>query len=112
MKYLYTLEETLQERFNSNNEVRGECRDLCKHGIMGGFHGFIYHSELNEFFEKYENEIEEHLQELGMRLDDIVEDPNNWDFQELRDRSVWIVVESWCHAVVDSLEDDEDDEDS
>ena len=111
MELLYTMEDTLQQRFNSNEEKRGDCRDLVEHGIMGGFHGFIYHYELNEFFEKYESEIEDRLNEIGLTLNDIVPDPNNWDFQELRDRSVWIVVESWCQNIVDSLEDD-DDEDS
>ena len=55
MKFYPTLEETLARRFDDNDEVI----DITNHGITGGFNGFIYTYEINEFFDEFENEIED-----------------------------------------------------
>ena len=95
-----SLVQALEERFTDSDEIR----DIVNHGIDGGFDGFIYSTELAEFFEEHEDEIEDVLNDLGMTLDDIVPDPTSWTFQELKERSVWIVVESWCHNQVDEMD--------
>ena len=97
-----SLVQALEERFTDMDEVR----DIANHGIMGGFNGFIYSSELCEFFDEYQDDIEDYLDDMGYAPNDIVGDTTCWTFQELKERSVWIVVESWCHAMVDEMDED------
>ena len=104
MKYYATLDETLDKRFDDNDEIR----DISTHGIAAGFGNFIYSSELDEFHREFEQEIEDRLHDLNYSLEDIVKDSTDWSYQELRERSVWIVVEAWCHDMVDKLDEEED----
>ncbi len=102
MDYYSTLLETLENRFEDIDEVR----DISNHGITGGFSGFIYSTELAEFFDRYEDDIAEHLEDMGITVSDLVEDETCWTFQEMKERSVWIVVESWCHLKADEAEEE------
>ena len=108
MEFKATLDETLRARFLEDEESRWEMHDVYMHGIMGGFNGFIYSSELYDFFEKYDSEIEDMLHECNIKLDEIVTDPDDWTYQELRERSVWIAVELWISQTLDRLEDEKD----
>ena len=92
MKFYPTLEQTLAQRFTDLDEV---C-DVSTHGITGGFNGFIYSTELAEFFNEFESEIEDKIDELGYTLADLV-DPESWTFQQLKEQCVWIVAEEFCH---------------
>ena len=95
-----SLVQALEERFTDPDEIR----DIVNHGIDSGFDGFLYSTELAEFFEEHEDDIEDYLNDMGMTLNDIIPDPTCWTYQELKERSVWIAVESWCHCKVDELE--------
>jgi len=102
MDYKATLEDTLRARFDDDDEVR----DIYNHGIMGGFSDFIYSGELYEFFERFESEIEDALDDAGFTLEMIVDDPKQWTFQELREKSVWIAVELWISKRFDEIEEE------
>lgn len=111
MKFYPTLNETLAKRFEPGTEDGiSEIRDISNHGITGGFGGFIYSTELAEFFDEFESEIEDRIGDMGLTPNDIVEDIDYWTIQELKEKSVWIVVESWCHHVIDLVDDTEDQE--
>ena len=93
MKFYPTLEETLTKRFTDSDEIS----DISNHGITGGFHGFIYTYELTEFFDRYEDEIcdelenyfgEDYLKQLSEEA---------FSFDNMKEKAVWIVAESWCH---------------
>ena len=86
------LERALWDRF-SGEEGKDELATISEHGCSGGVGGFIYTDELDEFFDEHESDIEDVLQELGVRFSDLVEDEESWTFQEMKERSVWIVVE-------------------
>ena len=101
--YVTTLQKTLDERFTDIDEVR----DIVNHGISCGFNGFLYSSELCEFFDEHEDDIEDILDGLGIELNQLVDDPHRWTFQEMKEKSVWIVVENYCHQRIDE-EDSED----
>ena len=92
MKFYPTLIETLENRFDDPSEIQ----DIVNHGMDCGWHGFTYSTELYEFFEQFESEIEDHLHDMGYTLNDLVADSNSWTFQEVREKSVWNVVASWC----------------
>ena len=38
--------------------------DIVNHGANCGWHGFIYTYEINDFFNEFENEIEEYYWEI------------------------------------------------
>lgn len=105
MKFYPTLDETLTKRFEPHTEDGlAEIRDVSNHGIEGGFSGFIYHYELNEFFNEFESEIEDRMFDVfgDGWLCDIANRSNN--MQHMRDLVVWSVVEMWCHNVVDVMD--------
>jgi hypothetical protein len=92
------LELALSHRFTDQTEIR----DVANHGCAGGVSGFIYSSELFEFFNEHESDLEDLMQELGLGLGDLVKDTNDWTYQEMRENTVWIAVESYCHSIVDA----------
>jgi hypothetical protein len=94
------LQTALAERFTDPDEIR----DVARHGCSGGVSGFIYSSELFDFFNQHEQDIEDLLDGLGLQLNDLVKDPECWSFQELRESAVWVVVEVYCQSVVDTWE--------
>ena len=102
MEFYSSLITTLENRFDDPDEIR----DISNHGITGGFSGFIYSTELCEFFDRYEDELADHLEDLGVTLSDLVEDETCWTFQEIKEKSVWIVVESWAHIRAEEAEEE------
>ena len=95
MSTLNRLNQALDARFNGTEGLQ-ELEDITKHGMAGGVGGFIYSTELAEFFDEHENAIEETLTDMDIRLEDLVKDQTSWTFQEVKERSVWIVVEEYA----------------
>lgn len=99
MKFYPTLQETLARRFDDMDEVR----DISTHGIISGYSGFLHTYEINDFYNEFESEIENMLiDELGYTFELLSEDVDS--FQEIRNRCVWIVAESFCHHKVDLID--------
>ena len=94
------LFDALEERFDDIEEVR----DITRHGMSGGFSGFIYSSELHEFYDKYEDEIEEYLYEMDFKLHELVDTDEFYSIQELKEKSIWCCVELWAQDKVYTLE--------
>ena len=104
MDFKYTLEETLVERFEGE---RDEMMDIVNHGISGCFHGFIYTYEINEFFNKFEDEIENYYYEIfGDSW--LVESgaSSKVTMNEVRCHLVWGLVEMWCSMTLDEMEEE------
>ena len=102
MDFKWTLEETLAERFNDMDEAR----DVSNYGLAGGFSGFIYHTEINEFFDRFEDEIQEYMYDMNGDgwLVEIANKSSN--IQDMITTVVYIMVESWCStrlAVADEI---------
>ena len=95
----------LKDHFDSyGDDGDSMIKDVAKYGCVGGVSGFIYSSELAEFFDEHEEGIEELLDELNLQLNDLVADPESWSFQEVKEKAVWIAVEEFCYSCVeDSL---------
>ena len=96
----------LEERFDDIDEVR----DIARHGMSGGFSGFIYSSELHEFYDKYEDEIEEYLYEMDIKPHDLVDTEGFYSIQELKEKSIWCAVEWWAKDKLYTLENELDEE--
>ena len=55
-----------------------------------------------EFFDKYEDEIEDELDALGLKYTDLVDTSEFWTMQECKEKAVWCIVEMYCHQRVDA----------
>jgi len=86
------LFDALDERFNDFDE----CKDVQIHGMTGGFSGFIYTSEINEFFDEHMNEIEDYLYMIlgDNYIKEVCKDFSNVD--AIIRQLVWYVVECYC----------------
>jgi hypothetical protein len=92
------LERARSHRFTDQAEIH----DIANHGCAGGVSGFIYYSEILDFFNEHESDIEDILEQLEVSLTQFVKDPKYWTMQELRESAVWIVVEYYCQQLVDA----------
>ena len=90
--------DALAERFDDMDEIK----DVAEYGCSGGVSGFIYSTEIAEFFDKYEDEIETELDTLGFTYSDLVDTDEFWTMQELKEKAVWCIVEMYCHQRVDA----------
>ena len=55
-----------------------------------------------EFFDKYEDEIENELDAYGLTYTDLVDTTEFWTMQECKEKAVWFVVEMYCNQRVDA----------
>ena len=88
------LTEALAARFTDADEMK----DVANYGCIGGVSGFIYSSELCDFFEEHENEIEDIMEMLDIKYSDLV--PEAQSMQQYREAAVWLVVEDYCQNQV------------
>lgn len=101
-EFTYTaLQLALMERFEDMAEVH----DIAEYGMSQGISGFIYSTELAEFYDKHEEDIEDILDGCDIRLHDLVDDQEFYTIQELKEKSVWFVVEDYCQSRVNALYD-------
>ena len=99
------LFDALNERFDDIDEVK----DIARHGMSGGFNGFIYTGEVRDFFLKYEDEIEGLMHEMGVTYYDLTGDRTQWISDYILN-AVWWAVEHWACDKVYTLENELDEE--
>ena len=98
--YTEALTAALNDRFSDIDEIR----DIATHGCEGGVSGFIYYQETREFFEKYEDDIE-----------DVCYDILGNDFLQhlakgetcilgLINAMVWFTIQAYCQNKLQHLE--------
>lgn len=101
--YTERLTAALADRFTDPDEII----DVANYGCSGGVSGFIYYKETNEFFDDFEDDIEDecfdilgddYLAQLAKCKDSI---------QGLKNKMVWFVVEAYCSRLVDLMEEEE-----
>jgi hypothetical protein len=92
------LFDALAERFDDMDEIK----DVAEYGCGGGVSGFIYSTELAEFFDNYEDEIECELDTYGIKYGDLLDTSEFYTMQELKEKAVWCIVEMYCHQRVDA----------
>ena len=90
--------DALAERFDDMDEIK----DVAEYGCQAGVSDFIYSSELAEFFDKYEDEIEDEHDTYGLKYQDLVDTNEFYTMQECKEKAVWVVVEMYCHQRVDA----------
>ena len=90
--------DALAERFDDMDEIK----DVAEYGCSGGVSDFIYSTELAEFFDKYEDEIECELDSFGLKYDDLLDTSEFYTMQELKEKAVWSIVELYCQQRVEA----------
>ena len=100
MKFYPTLEETLAKRFEDNDEVT----DIANYGCDTGVSDFTYTYEINEFFNEFENEIEDHYYEIfgDNWLNEVTNAKSSMN--ELRAWMVWGLVGDFCSRKYELME--------
>ena len=99
---LYTHMTALNDALDRRFDDMAEIMDVARYGCAAGVSDFIYSSELCEFFDKYEDEIEDELDALGLKYTDLVDTSEFWTVQECKEKAVWCIVEMYCHQRVDA----------
>ena len=94
--HMTALTDALDRRFDDMAEIM----DVAKYGCAAGVSDFIYSTELCEFFNEHESDIEDVLDVMDVKLHDLVSDPEYYSFQELKEKAVWFVVEEYCQSRV------------
>ena len=90
--------DALAERFDDMDEIK----DVAEYGCAAGVSDFIYSTELAEFFDKYEDEIESELDVYGLKYEDLLDTSEFYTMQELKEKAVWCIVEMYCHNRVNA----------
>ena len=91
------LSNALDRRFDDMAEIM----DVASYGCAAGVSDFIYSTELCEFFNEHESDIEDVLDVMDVKLHDLVSDPEYYSFKELKEKAVyWFVVEEYCQSRV------------
>lgn len=93
------LEDALAARFTDAVEIQ----DVAEYGCSGGVSDFIYNSEIRDFFNEYEDDIENTIADLGYDIKDLV-DAETDSVMALINKMVWIVVEDYCQRLVHEME--------
>jgi len=100
-----SFNEYLQQRFEGT-EGTEELRDITRHGLSGGVNGFIYSSELSDLYDRYEDEIEQTLDDYEVKLHDLVDSEQFYSVQMLKEQSVWFFVEAWADVEYERREEE------
>jgi hypothetical protein len=87
-----SMHNALAARFTDADELK----DVATYGCQGGVSGFIYYSETSKFFDEYEDEIYDYLNDCGFSMKHFAEDGST--IATLKNDMVWCVVEMWCQA--------------
>ena len=100
MEYKHSAQATLDARFA---EDKSEMKDIATYGMSSGFADFIYNGENIEFFNEFQDEIEDLYYNTygeGWLEDSGLSQASSID--ELITNMVWGFVESYCHAHVEA----------
>ena len=87
-----TMHDALTARFDDIDEIR----DVANYGCAAGVSGFIYYHETEKFFDEYEDEIYDYLNDMDLSLATFVDSDST--ITQLKCQAVWAVVEGWCQA--------------
>ena len=87
-----TMHDALTARFTDADEIK----DVANYGCAGGVSGFIYYSETEKFFDEYEDEIYDYLNDAEYSMKNFVDTGST--IATLKNEMVWCVVELWCQV--------------
>ena len=88
------LYDALDARFDDIDEVT----NVAKYGCVAGVSSFIYSTELCEFYDDHESDIEQELDMHDVKFHDLVDTDEFYTMQDIKEKAVWFVVENYCQG--------------
>lgn len=70
-----------------------ELKDIARYGADTGVHGFTYSSDLYDMFNKYEDKIENLLDDIGYTMHDVMIDRQFDTVQQYKEWACWAYLE-------------------
>ena len=71
-----------------------ELQDIANHGANTGVHGFTYSSDLHDIYERYEDDIENRVYELGYTIGEVMVERDMQSLQEYKEWACWMYLET------------------
>lgn len=91
-------------------EVVQTAQDICDHGIAGGFSGFIYYSETEDFFNRHETRITDYFEDRFVKSEFLELIREKLDISDIVERTtyainfyVWLYVELVLNVFYDDI---------
>lgn len=70
-----------------------ELKDIARNGANTGVHGFTYSSDLSDMFNKYEDKIEDLLDDFGVTMHDVMINRKFDTVQQYKEWACWAYLE-------------------
>ena len=77
-----------------------ELKDIARYGADTGVHGFTYSSDLYDMFNKYEDEIEDLLDDMGFTMHDVMINRKFDTVQQYKEWACWAYLECKAQEIV------------
>lgn len=82
-----------------------ELQDIANHGANTGVHGFTYSSELYELYERYGNDIDDRVYDLGYTIGGVMLERDFHTLQEYKEWACWVYLQSEADNIVENSND-------
>ena len=81
-----------------------EFKDVLRYGVSGGFSGFIYYVETEDFYNRNEDDIEDYLNELADALchQSSLAMIGGSTIQQYKNNATWCIVEQIANDIADN----------
>ena len=79
-----------------------ELKDIAQYGADIGVHGFTYSSDLYDMFNKYEDEIENYLDDMGYTMHDVMIDREYDTVQQYKEWACWAYLENEAIRIIEA----------
>ena len=106
----YSVEALENTDHEEHDDLTATLKDISRHGIDGGFHGFIYYTETAKFYDANIAEIvklcDSWEQEVGepVKNPHRISDPNEVEQDQAKNWFAWFAAESVAHEAANRLE--------
>lgn len=78
-----------------------ELKDIANHGANTGVHGFTYSSDLHDIYDRYEDDIENRIYELGLTIGEVMVERDMQSLQEFKEWACWAYLETEAQNITE-----------
>ena len=78
-----------------------ELQDIANHGANTGVHGFTYSSDLYDIYDRYEDDIENRVYELGLTIGEVMVERDMQSLQQYKEWACWMYLETTASVITE-----------